>query len=136
MQDQTLPKAYQCETDYRKIPRQYLNARIPKGRGIVKWAPFATLPEQFEAIKQFEQQQLKIDRPLLSEDQFIEMNQTLHFKIAKNAYSYIRYWRNGHIHTAQGYIASIDMLNNELLLTNEKRTNQVVIGLNELYAIE
>ena len=23
--------------DYRKIPREYLNARIPKGRGMVKW---------------------------------------------------------------------------------------------------
>lgn len=40
MHDHTLPTAYQSETDYRKIPRQYLNTRIPRGRGIVKWAPF------------------------------------------------------------------------------------------------
>ncbi|UXS67312.1 hypothetical protein MUA19_08525 [Staphylococcus chromogenes] len=40
MMDRTLPPEYQAETDYRKIPRQYLNTRIPMGRGIVKWAPF------------------------------------------------------------------------------------------------
>lgn len=47
--------------------------------------PFATLPEQFEAIKQFEANQLKIDRPDLSEDQINELNQMLHLKIAHNA---------------------------------------------------
>lgn len=31
-----LPKAYVNETDYRKIPREYLNPNIPQGRGIVK----------------------------------------------------------------------------------------------------
>ncbi|WP_380570763.1 hypothetical protein [Staphylococcus hyicus] len=40
MLDRTVPPKYQTETDYRKIPRQYLNGRIPMGRGIVKWAPF------------------------------------------------------------------------------------------------
>ncbi|WP_275114496.1 hypothetical protein [Staphylococcus simulans] len=28
------------ETDYRKIPREELDANIPMGRGMVKWAPF------------------------------------------------------------------------------------------------
>nr|WP_168543897.1 hypothetical protein [Staphylococcus epidermidis] len=34
------PDKYKYEMDYRKIPREYLNARIPKGRGMVKWQPF------------------------------------------------------------------------------------------------
>ncbi len=34
------PDEYKYETDYRKIPRQYLDANIPQGRGMVKWAPF------------------------------------------------------------------------------------------------
>ncbi|EJE34944.1 hypothetical protein HMPREF9972_02214 [Staphylococcus epidermidis NIH04008] len=40
MIDKSLPEEYQRETNYRKIPRQYLNPRIPKGRLNVKWAPF------------------------------------------------------------------------------------------------
>ena len=35
-----IPEKYQNEKDYRNIPRQYLNPKIPKGRGKVKWSPF------------------------------------------------------------------------------------------------
>lgn len=30
------PDEYKYETDYRNIPREYLNPKIPQGRGIVK----------------------------------------------------------------------------------------------------
>ncbi|MDU4770010.1 MAG: hypothetical protein E6X74_09470 [Staphylococcus lugdunensis] len=45
-----IPDKYRDEKDYRKIPRQYLEPNIPKGRGSVKWQPFATIPEQYERI--------------------------------------------------------------------------------------
>ncbi|MGW7998552.1 hypothetical protein ACWEYQ_11375 [Staphylococcus xylosus] len=35
-----IPKEFKNETDYRNIPREYLNPNIPKGRGMVKWQPF------------------------------------------------------------------------------------------------
>ena len=35
-----IPKQYEDETDYRKIPREYLNFNIPRGRGFVKWIAF------------------------------------------------------------------------------------------------
>ncbi|KAK57006.1 hypothetical protein SLVCU150_1419, partial [Staphylococcus lugdunensis VCU150] len=34
-----IPDKYRDEKDYRKIPRQYLEPNIPKGRGSVKWQP-------------------------------------------------------------------------------------------------
>lgn len=46
--DPNLSEAYCYETDYHKIPREYLNPRIPQGRGIVKWQPFKTMPQQYE----------------------------------------------------------------------------------------
>ncbi|HAY1729036.1 TPA: YolD-like family protein, partial [Staphylococcus aureus] len=30
------PDEYKYETDYRKIPRKYLNPKIPQGRGKIK----------------------------------------------------------------------------------------------------
>ncbi|MDW4420896.1 YolD-like family protein, partial [Staphylococcus saprophyticus] len=57
------PDEYKYETDYRNIPREYLNPRIPKGRGIVKWQAFKTLPEQYEQLEQYIQDQNKIDKP-------------------------------------------------------------------------
>lgn len=53
MLDRTLPPKYQTETDYRKIPRQYLNARIPMGRGIVKWAPFKMI-STYNLLRRFQ----------------------------------------------------------------------------------
>ena len=40
-----IPDQYKHETDYRNIPREYLDANIPQGRGMIKWAPFAVMPE-------------------------------------------------------------------------------------------
>lgn len=34
------PDEYKYETDYRKIPREYLDQNIPQGRGKIKWKPF------------------------------------------------------------------------------------------------
>ncbi|MDT4120030.1 YolD-like family protein, partial [Staphylococcus aureus] len=45
--------SYEEETDYRNVPRELLDNNIPMGRGMIKWAPFATLPEQFETIQQY-----------------------------------------------------------------------------------
>ncbi|UIF45203.1 YolD-like family protein, partial [Staphylococcus aureus] len=36
--------SYEEETDYRNVPRELLDNNIPMGRGMIKWAPFATLP--------------------------------------------------------------------------------------------
>ncbi|MGJ5681039.1 hypothetical protein ACSBQ3_02530 [Staphylococcus equorum] len=65
---QDAPDEYKYESDYRNIPREYLNPRIPEGRGIVKWAPFATIPEQHERLKKHIQDQNKIEKPELSDD--------------------------------------------------------------------
>ena len=73
-----IPDKYKDETDYRKIPREYLDSQIPQGRGMVKWAPFATLPEQFERIHEYILDQDKIQRPTLSEDQLNELNCKMH----------------------------------------------------------
>ncbi|MEJ7552945.1 YolD-like family protein [Staphylococcus hominis] len=54
---------------------------MPKGRGIVKWAAFKTLPEQYERLEQYIKDQDKIDRPSLSDDQLNELNNTLIFKM-------------------------------------------------------
>ncbi|EJY96519.1 hypothetical protein SARL_02110 [Staphylococcus arlettae CVD059] len=63
------PDEYKYEADYRNIPREYLNSRIPKGCCMVKWQAFKTLPEQHERLEPYTQDQNKIDRPSLSDHQ-------------------------------------------------------------------
>ena len=76
-----IPEPYCYETDYRKIPREYLNPRIPKGRGKIKWNAFKTLPEQYEQLEQYVQDQNKIDMPILTEEQIHILNDKLNNKI-------------------------------------------------------
>ena len=52
-----IPKQYKDETDYGKIPREYLDSNVPKGRGFVKWLAFKTIPEQYQQIEQYMEDQ-------------------------------------------------------------------------------
>lgn len=119
-----IPKEYQDETDYRKIPREFLNPNIPQGRGMVKWAPFATLPEQFESIQQYIIDQNKIDRPLLSDDQLNELNSQLHQALHRDIPVSIEYFQDGWLETVELRIKRINLLqmNLEGEITNSTHT--------------
>ncbi|MDW3901164.1 YolD-like family protein, partial [Staphylococcus saprophyticus] len=69
-----VPDEYKYTSDYREIPREYLNPKIPQGRGIVKWQAFKTMPEQYEQLEQYIQDQNKIEKPILDDDQLNELN--------------------------------------------------------------
>ncbi|MDW4148516.1 YolD-like family protein [Staphylococcus saprophyticus] len=103
------PDEYKYETDYREIPREYLNPKIPQGRGIVKWQAFKTLPEQYEQLEQYIQDQNKIDRPSLSDDQLNDLNEKLIFKMYHDPAIELRYFADGYIQTKDGYIHKVDV---------------------------
>lgn len=46
-----IPEKYANETDYRKIPREYLNPNIPQGRGMKKWLPYGHYPRTIRKIR-------------------------------------------------------------------------------------
>lgn len=80
------PDEYKYETDYRKIPRKYLNPKIPQGRGKIKWQAFATLPQQFEILEQIIKDQNKIEKPLLTHDSLDNLDQIFQIKIQMMSY--------------------------------------------------
>lgn len=120
-----IPDEYQNETDYRKIPREYLESRIPQGRGKVKWMPFASVPEQFEQLQAFVEEQNKATQPELSDDQCAMLNANLHFKIMNNEPATVEYWEDGYFQQIQGSIRKIDMLHNKLLLDTENEIAEI-----------
>lgn len=107
--NQDAPDEYKYESDYRNIPREYLNPRIPEGRGMVKWAPFATIPEQHERLNQFKQDQNKIEKPILSDDQLNELNDTLILKMFHEPNIEVSYFEDGYIQSIEGYIHKVDV---------------------------
>lgn len=130
------PDEYKYETDYRKIPSEYLNPRIPKGRGKVKWAPFKTMPEQYEKLEQYMEDQNKIDMPLLSQEQLEDINDKVNTKIRKKTITEISYWKNGYIFSIQCYINKVDELNGLMLVTNENGKDRLQIQLSSIVNVD
>lgn len=119
------PDKYKYETDYRKIPREYLNPRIPQGRGKIKWQAFATLPQQFEILEQIIKNQDKVEKPLLTYDSLDNLDQIFQIKIQNDELCTITYWEDGNISNYTGKILEIDAINGYFLFydsTNTKRT--------------
>ncbi|MBE5673305.1 YolD-like family protein [Staphylococcus sp. SS35] len=106
--------SYEEETDYRNIPYELLDSNIPMGRGMIKWAPFATLPEQFETIQQYIIDQNKITRPILSDDQLTELNIRLHEALQYAQPVEIKFYNNGFIDSLRLIIYRIDAINCEI----------------------
>jgi len=82
------------ENDYRNIPREQLNNNIPKGRGMIKWQPFATMPEQYEKIFKMIEDNAKIEKPIINED-ISYQNERLLVQLL-NQKAIIRYWSEGY----------------------------------------
>lgn len=106
--------SYEEETDYRNVPRELLDNNIPMGRGMIKWAPFATLPEQFETIQQFIIDQNKITRPVLSDDQLAELNIRLHEALQYAQPVEVKFYNNGFVDSVRLTIYRIDAINYEI----------------------
>src|SRR5699024_9553314 len=67
---------------------------IPQGRGMVKWQPFATMPEQYERIAKMMEDQTMTDKPLIAEDMLV-YNERLLVNLL-NQQAFIRYWSAGY----------------------------------------
>lgn len=106
--------SYEEETDYRNVPRELLDNNISMGRGMIKWAPFATLPEQFETIQQYIIDQNKITRPVLSDDQLAELNIRLHEALQYAQPVEVKFYNNGFVDSVRLTIYRIDAINYEI----------------------
>ncbi|MFD0769825.1 YolD-like family protein [Bacillus sp. CGMCC 1.60114] len=75
------------------------NTGVPKmkGRGMVKWQPFASMPEQFAGIKQIVEEQTKIPRPIITQDAKEEIERVLLESMKLQKTILISYYQNGQI---------------------------------------
>ncbi|PGZ34574.1 3-oxoacyl-ACP synthase [Bacillus anthracis] len=106
-----------------------MNSSMPKGRTMVKWQAFASMPEQFEGIQQIIQEQQIIAKPLLTEDQKEQIEQAIIRSFQQKEEIHISYYRDGYI--SQVYITVIHIdLNNKVILCTD------AFGLNASYKIE
>lgn len=111
--------------DYRKFPQAELNSNIPEGRGMIKWAPFATMPEQFENVAKLVDNQTKIERPELSDDRIEEMNCILHEAIEAKCNVKIEYYYDGRRYFIELKVIRVDKWS--MILIGEKKSDKALI---------
>lgn len=109
--------------DYRKIPQASLNSNIPQGRGMIKWAPFATMPEQFENVEHLVDAQTKIERPELSDDRIEEMNRILNDAIFDKRHVRVEYYYDGRRYFIQLKVIRVDTWS--MILIGEKQNDDM-----------
>ena len=87
-------------------------------RGIKKWAPYKSLPEQDFTLKGHKEKEERIEKPTISADSAEEINEILvHYN---GECLNIKYYKNGKILEAKGIIKKIDTYEKKLVLFSKR----------------
>lgn len=93
------------------------------------------MPQQYEILDQYIENQNKIDMPLLSEEQLESINDIIKKKINTNSFCTINYWDNGYIKQLSGIIKKVDTINEVVCLTTEIQ-KEVKINFSIIFDVE
>ncbi|MFZ7825871.1 YolD-like family protein [Priestia sp. J2] len=104
-----------------------------ESRGMKKWRPFATMPEQYIGLKEVINKQLEVDQPVLTEEQMEQVNFTLIEALHTNKQVYLTYYKRGQCITETGFIQFVDSLGNVFIfidnvfeLKNKMRLSKLI----------
>ncbi len=95
-----------------------MNANMPKGRGMVKWQPFASMPEQFACIKDMIQEQTKIPRPILTQDAKERIENKLLTSYLGEEEVLLTYYKDGYLYKNYITVNDINPLNGTITGTD------------------
>ena len=120
------------ELDYRYIPYEQLNSNIPVGRGMIKWAPFATMPEQYESVNQLIHEQSLSPEPKLTDDTLLN-NERAALQLINHT-AIVRYWTSGQEVMIECEVIKLDKESQSLII--EKNEQILNIYFYHIYEIK
>ncbi|PGN03339.1 YolD-like family protein [Priestia megaterium] len=88
-------------------------------RGMKKWRPFVSMPEQYIGLQEVINKQLEVPQPLLTEERMEQINFTLIEALHTNQQVYLTYYKNGQHITETGFIQFVDSLGNLFVFIDE-----------------
>ncbi|MEI4651588.1 YolD-like family protein [Bacillus cereus] len=94
------------------------NANMPKGRGVMKWTPFAAMPEQFAGIREIIKEKNKIARPILTSEEKELIENLLLCSLLSEEEILITYYEDGYILSSYMTVVDIDPLNTAVICTD------------------
>ncbi|MBB5174874.1 YolD-like family protein [Texcoconibacillus texcoconensis] len=75
-------------------------------RGLLKWQGMM-LPEHVQRLNEWETEKKKATKPMVDEQQFIEMEYTIAQSIAENKPVHVTYWEDGSFYALTGHIRTM-----------------------------
>ncbi|MBJ8030699.1 YolD-like family protein [Bacillus cereus group sp. N21] len=94
------------------------NANMPKGRGMVKWTPFAALTEQFDGIREIIKEKNKVTRPILTVEEKELIENMLLCSLLSEEEILITYYEEGYLLNSYMTVVDIDPLNSAVICTD------------------
>ncbi|WP_017548676.1 YolD-like family protein [Salinicoccus carnicancri] len=80
--------------DYREMDPSELDSNIPRGRGMIKWQPFATMPEQYERVAEMIEENAKVPAPTHDNETLVRLEEELRRSVGETVV--LRYWNDGY----------------------------------------
>ncbi|KAA2392129.1 YolD-like family protein [Bacillus cereus] len=91
------------------------NANMPKGRKMVKWTPFAAMPEQFAGIREIVKEKTKVERPTLTQDEQERIENMLLCSLVSEEEIMITYYEDGYLLSSYMTVVDIDPSNSAVV---------------------
>ncbi|WCK54741.1 YolD-like family protein [Aneurinibacillus sp. Ricciae_BoGa-3] len=100
--------------------------------GNIKWKTSFMLPEHSEALKQIQENQEKVEKPILNQQRFNELSFKISDAMMHNLSIQVTYWFDYKLRTVIGAIIKLDTVNKKLVIGS----NQVKIPFDLLVNIK
>lgn len=108
------------------------DSNIPQGRGMIKWAPFATMPEQFENVGKLNENNTHVPAPNLTDELQQELELKLRELVGHNVI--LRYWQAGHEFIIECTLADVDDWSETV--TAVKDGNLITVMFKHVYSVD
>jgi hypothetical protein len=93
-----------------------------KDRGIIKWAPFKSLPEQWSGVSNVFEEDKKVARPMLDENELEEINTYLLESLENDLPLLFKLYEKGYINVmGPGIVSKVDTLQRKIQITDKNR---------------
>lgn len=89
-------------------------------RGMIKWAPFASVINGPILLKELKEEKSKIKKPVLSEEQIEDMETTIIETYTSKDLVEIIFYQEEHFHKITGFITKIEATSKKIIINNTK----------------
>lgn len=107
------------------IYKRKLVLPILRDRGIKKWVSLM-LPEYVQALRELEVDDYKINKPILDQQQYEELNRLIFEALANDKPVPFSYYSNGTVEVVTGKIQSIDEIKKEIRIMDTESYSKVL----------